>query len=128
MSALDPMFLQYGALGILLLVLFFAGQIAKLFVQNAMKNQERLIDGTLQQMRELATEINDNTKSTTELAKAIQALNQSIAANSKDVSDEHRAMIDGLKRLGGFRPSSDRDQPAVRPSTYRRTEREPDSR
>lgn len=116
MSTLDPMFLQFGALGLLMVVLFFAGQVSKLFVTNAMENQKRLIDGTLEQIKQLASEIGDNTKATIELAKATQMLTSQVNAANDDRTTEHRAMIDGLKRLGGFRPSTDQHE-AVRPPT-----------
>jgi|SRR5262245_51073174 len=120
MSGLDPMFLQFGALGVLLVVLFFVGQIAKLFVTNAMENQKLLINGTLDKMKEISTEVGDNTKATTELTQAVLALNQNIVANGKDVSSEHKAIIEGIRRIGGFRPSTD-DMPAQRGGTYRKS-------
>jgi 23S rRNA G2445 N2-methylase RlmL len=104
-----------------LVVIYFAGRIAMIYVTSSAKNQERLIDGTLERMKELADQISDNTKSTVELTKAVERLTAAVETSSEHQAEEHRAIIDGLKRLGGFRPSSDREQPAVRvdPGGYR---------
>jgi hypothetical protein len=134
MNVLDPTLLQFGALGVLLVVIYFAGKIATIYVMSSAKNQERLIDGTLERMKELSEQIGDNTKSTVDLAKAVERLTAAVESSSEHQAEEHRAIIDGLKRLGGFRPSSDREQPVVRlprPGGYRKTtpgENDPESR
>jgi len=135
MNVLDPTLLQFGALGVLLVVIYFAGKIAMIYVTSSAKNQERLIDGTLERMKELSEQIGDNTKSTVDLAKAVERLTAAVEDSAQHQAEEHRAIVDGLKRLGGFRPSSDRDQPAVRVQRpgggYRKPtsgENDPDSR
>lgn len=114
MNVLDPTLLQFGALGVLLVVIWFAGKIAIIYVQSSAKNQERLIEGTLERMKELSDQIGDNTKALQALTNAVQGLTASIEQTGESAAEEHRSIIDGIKRLGGFRPSSDREQPAVR--------------
>lgn len=134
MNVLDPTLLQFGALGVLLVVIWFAGKIAIIYVQSSAENQKRLIDGTLERMKELSEQIGDNTKTNQELTKAVQALTAAVEATAENQAEEHRSIISALQRLGGFRPSSDREHPAVRPvrpATGYRTrtnEKDPDSR
>lgn len=96
-------FLQYGALGLLTLVLYFVGKMARVF-----------IDGTLANQNKLTGSIDALTGRLERLADAQEASERSIEELRKENTKEHEALIEGLRRLGGYRPS-EKEFPAVRP-------------
>lgn len=92
--------IQYGALGLLALVLYFGGKLAKLFIEGILENQRSIV-------KELAA-----------VGDRQQAMEGSIEELRKENATEHRELIAALRRLGGFRPS-EREMPAVRPEKLR---------
>lgn len=125
MNQVDPALVQYGVTGILLVIVYFAGRIAMVYVTASAATQTKLIDGNFDRMKEMAEEIAENTKATVELMKALQQLTATVISANKNAAEEHRFLIEGIKRMGGYRPSG--DMPAQRVQRKPEKKEEPDS-
>lgn len=87
---------QAGAVGLLLVVLYFGGKIAKSFVERALDQFEQLVRHSEQ-----------NAKDTAATARSVEELR-------RENTTAHEHFAEALRRLGGYRPSPG-EFPAVRP-------------